>query len=200
MDQDQRTAAGRYSALVRGPSPTFPRGAGWLFGFLFAAVLWASLFLLPDRPLWSRLAVPVCYGFALVYLALRFRTAVQPAFSADGGGLWLGRETGSADRRRVAWDEIRELRISPAPHGPVLEIMLAPGRPATSLLAQLARLPLILMPGGYRRTLPALLIVWGDPLRFRVPLAAVTPDELASSLSAFAPAALPVVTAAAAGG
>jgi hypothetical protein len=192
VDHREQTAATvEYSLLVRGPSPSFPRGGVWMFGVWYAlmylCLLWAA-----GLPLWFNLVTLAVFGGAAAYTITRFTRGLSRAFAADNGGIWLGRNSGTARQVRLGWEQIRQLTISSNPRGSMLEILLNSGAPATGRLRQAASLVQMSLPLGIRRSRPELLTVLPDPPRYRVPLADVTPDELRSALSALAPATLAI--------
>jgi hypothetical protein len=183
----QAAATAGYSALVRGPSPSFPRGGVWMF-CLWYAVIYLCLLAFAKDPLWFNLVALLVFGAAAAYLTTRFLKASSRAFAADQGGIWLGKKTATSRPLRLEWDQIRQLTISSYPHGAILQVILGSGAPATGGRRQLASLALMSLPLGIRRARPELLTVLPDPPRYRVPLAKVTPDDLRSALSALAPA------------
>jgi len=190
-DSKQAEPVVRYSALVRGPSSTFPRGGLWVFGFWYV-VIYVVLWLEDGHQLWFRLVVLVALAAAWTGVTMLLSRAMFPAFAADADGIWLGKQAVRRSPERIGWEQVRQLTISSSPHGSVLQVLLGVDAPATSRLRQAASLALMAVPFGLRRTRPALLTVLPNPPRYRVPLARVTPAELAAALSAQAPATVPI--------
>jgi len=192
-ESERAVTAARYSALVRGPSASFPRGGVWIFPVIYS-VMYLILLVAAGFPLWMNIVTLVFFGASAVYAVRRFTRGTTRAFAADDRGIWLGKKTAQAGPLRLGWEQIRQLTISSYPHGSMLEILLASGTPAPGRLRQAASLALLSQPLGIRKVRPELVTVLPDPPRYRVPLADVTPDELGAALSALAPAVLPIET------
>ncbi len=111
---EQPLATAGYSALVRGPSPSFPRGGVWMFCVWYAV---GYLCLFPWLPLWYDLVVLAVFSAAAAYMIMVFTKANSRAFAADYGGIWLGKNNVPDRRVRLEWEQIRQLSISPCPHG-----------------------------------------------------------------------------------
>lgn len=188
---EQAAATAGYTALVRGPSPSFPRGGVWMF-CVWYAVMYLFLLAVAKDPLWFNLIVLAAFGAAAAYLIVRFSKASSRAFAADLCGILLGKATATSRTLRLEWDQIRQLTICSSPYGSILQVMLGSSALATGRRRQLASLALMSLPLGIRRARPELLTVLPDPPRYRVPLAQVTPDDLRSALSALAPATLAI--------
>ena len=186
---EQAAATAGYSAPVRGPSPSFPRGGVWMF-CVWYAVLYLCLF--PWLPLWYDLVVLAVFSATAVYMIMAFTKAGWRAFAADDGGIWLGKNNVPDRRVRLEWEQIRQLSISAYPHGSILQVLVDSGTPTTGRRDRIVNLALMLLPLGVRRARPELLTVLPDPPRYRVPLAKVTPDELRSALSGLVPATLAI--------
>jgi hypothetical protein len=184
-------ATAGYSALVRGPSPAFPRGGVWMFSVWYAG-MYLCLLLVAGFSLWYNLVVLAAFSAAAAFMTRSVTKASHRAFAADHGGIWLGKNTAGARRVRLEWQQVRQLSISSHPHGSVLQILVNSGIPATGRRERIVNLALVLLPLGIRRARPELLTVLLDPPRYRVPLAKVTPDELRSALSGLAPATLAI--------
>ena len=178
-----------YSAMVRGPSAIFPRGAIWSYWIAYAAAA-LTLVLLVRDPLSVNLLETLGLAVPAVAMTVIFSRAKVPAFAADDGGIWLCKR--SARPLRLEWRHIRQLTISSSPDGAILQILLDPGVRPTGKLQQITSLALPFVSLGTRRGRPGLLTVLPDPPRYRVPLAQVTPEELRSALSVLAPAMPPV--------
>lgn len=190
-DSQHAATAGGYSALVRGPSASFPRGGVWMFSFWYA-VIYLAWFLEDRHPPWFDPVVLAAFAGADITVVIVFTRATNRAFTADRGGIWLGKKTATKNPQRLVWEQIRQLTISSYPHGSMLQVVLDSNARATSRLRQLASLALMSLPLGIRRTTPGLLTLLPDPPRYRVPLARVTSEELKSALSGLAPATLPI--------
>lgn len=188
---EQSAATAGYSALVRGPSAVFPRGTLWVLCFGYA-VAYVILVVLVKEPLSINLIYLAGFIGSAIALSLVFGRAKYRAFAADDAGIWLGKNT--TRPLRLKWEQVRQLKISPYPHGAVLEILLSSGHRPTGRTQQILSLALLYVPFGIRRARPGLLTVLPDPPRYRVPLTQVTPEELRSALSALAPAAFPIET------
>ena len=190
-DSEPAAATAGYSALVRGPSPSFPRGGVWMF-CVWYAVIYLCLLWQGGLTFWFNVLVLAVFGAAAAYTIMLFTKASTRAFAADGGGIWLGKKTATARPVRLGWEEVSQLTISSYPNGSILQIVLDSGAPATGRLRHVASLALMSLPLGIRRSRPELLTVLSDPPRYRVPLARVSPDELRSALSGLAPATLAI--------
>lgn len=191
MDSSEQSAlSAEYSALVRGPSAILPRGgigvyaSGWAVGYL------AIVLLVPESVVFL-LVVLAGIVVQLAALAIISGRANVGAFTADASGIWLGRK-GRVRGVRLEWAHIHQLLISRHPRGSMLQVVLSSGVRPASWFRPVADLALMLATMGARRPTPALLTVYPDPPRYRVPLAQVTPEELRSALAALAPTALPI--------
>jgi hypothetical protein len=194
VDESEPVAtAMEYSALVRGPSASFPRGGVWLFGVWYAG-MYLCLLAVAGFSLWENLVVLALFAAAAGGTIIWFNRGTSRAFAADDSGIWLGKQTAMSVRQRLSWEQIRQLTISAQPHGSMLQVLLVSGVPVTGRFRQAASLALMVLPLGIRRTKPELLTVLPDPPRYQVPLARVTPSELKSALSALAPSAVLIET------
>ena len=163
----------------------------WIIS-LWYAVMYLGWLLEGRHPLRFNLVVLAAFAGADIVVTIWLIRATYPAFTADHGGIWLGKKTATKSPQRLSWEQVRHLTISSYPHGSMLQVILDSGAAATSRVRQMAGLVLMSLPLGVRRTTPGLLTLLPDPPRYRVPLARVTPDELRSVLSALAPATLPI--------
>jgi hypothetical protein len=191
----------RYAALVRGPSAVFPRGYLWVIPLWYAALV--LLAYLEERP-------PTWYGLiALGTTAMAVCTALtvlltmrNNAFVADENGILLGLR-GAARRRfgrrrwqtRLEWADVRQIRIASRPYGSRLDVLLpagaASGRGHLVWRIAAAAITVLLPPACLFRS-PGLLCPGSDPLRYRIPLYDVRPEQLRLALAPFAPPNVPI--------
>ena len=191
----------RYAALVRGPSAIFPRGYLWLIPLWYAVLVGLAEF--KDRPpSWYGLIALGATATAVLILIAVLATLRSNAFVADDKGILLGLR-GAAQRRfgrrrwqkHLSWYELGELRIAARPYGSRLDIFLPAGSAsgAGRMVWRVAAavVTLVLPPACLFRT-PGLLRPRSAPLRFRIPLYDVTPEELQLALAPFAPPNVPI--------
>ena len=186
----------RYPALVRGPSAVFPRGYLWLVP-LWALVLLTFAYDTGRLPSWYEV---YCIGPAslavLIVLAV-LATLRNNAFVADESGILLGLR-GAAQRRigrrrrqkHLAWDEVSQLRIAYRPYGARLDIFLTAGsRTGNGRLVWriAAAIVTVLLPPACLFRSPGLLRPRSGPVRYRVPLFDVRPQQLQLALAPFTP-------------
>jgi hypothetical protein len=183
----------RYSGIVTGPAPLFPRGYLLLIPVWYV-VLAGLLFVKGRLPLWYTVIALGALLLAMLILAGVLTTMRQKAFFADENGIWLGIVTRRKRSRRqrilLPWPQIAQLRITSRHYGARLEVMLSP---AGSIIHRrrivsgvfFAGLTVIIPPRWIGR-LPALLSPRARPPRYLVPLCD-TAEELRAALSAIAP-------------
>jgi hypothetical protein len=192
----------RYAALVRGPSVIFPRGYLWLIPLWYAAI--AALAEVRGKPpSWYALCALAATTMAVITLIAVLSTVRSNAFLVDESGILLGLR-GAARRRfgrrrsanrHLAWDEVRQLRIASRPYGARLDIFLPAGsvggRGRMVWRIAAASLTVLIPPACLFRS-PGLLRPRSDPLRYRIPLYDVAPEQLRLALVPFAPPSVPV--------
>jgi hypothetical protein len=192
----------RYAALVRGPSAIFPRGYLWLIPLWYAALI-VLAYVKGKLPSWYALCALSATALAVLTLIAVLATLRSNAFVADENGILLGLR-GAARRRlgprrrantHLAWDEVRQLRIANRPYGARLDIFLLPGsvsgRGHMAWRIAAACVTVIFPPVCLLRS-PGLLHPRSDPLRYRIPLYDVTPEELRLALVPCAPPNVPI--------
>jgi hypothetical protein len=192
----------RYAALVRGPSAIFPRGYLWLIPLWCAAVA-VLAYVKGKLPLWYGLCALPAATLAVVTLIGVLASLRSNAFLVDQSGILLGLR-GAARRRfgrrrcanrHLAWDEVRQLRIANRPYGARLDVFLPPGsdggRGRMVWRIAAAGLTVLIPPACLLRS-PGLLRPRSDPLRYRIPLYEVTPEQLRLALVPFAPPNVPI--------
>jgi hypothetical protein len=191
----------RYPALVRGPSAVFPRGYLWLVP-LWYLVLVALAYDKGRLPSWYELC---CIGPTLLVLLIVvavLATLRSNAFVADESGILLGLR-GAAQRRigrrrrqkHLAWDEVSQLRIAYRPYGARLDIFMAAGSPTGNGRATwriVAAILTVVLPPACMFRSPGLLRPRSGPVRYRVPLYEVTPEQLQLALAPFTPPNVPI--------
>ena len=187
----------RYAALVRGPSAVFPRGILWLIPLWFAAIAVVAD-VKGKLPLWYGLCALAATTLAVLTLMAVLATLRSNAFLVDETGILLGLR-GAARRRfgrrrrantYLAWHEVQQLRIINRPYGARLDIFLPAG--SVSLRGRMAwRIAAacltVLVPPACLFRYPGLLHPRSDPLRFRIPLYDITPEQLQLALVPFVP-------------
>ncbi len=193
----------RYAALVRGPSALFPRGYLWLIPVWYAALV-ALIEYKGKPPSWY---LPLAVG-ALLLAALTLTAVLSTirnnAFLANEDGIWLGLRGGArrrfGPRRRghqhLPWAEMRQLTIASRHYGARLEVFPAGGVPSN--LGRVgwriaAAGVTVLIPAAYLFRSPGLLRPRSDPLRYRIPLYDVTPEQLRMALEPLAPPTVTIV-------
>lgn len=192
----------RYTALVRGAGPVFPRGFGWLIPLWYLAIA-ALVVLSHQTPRWYTPAVLLGLLLAAASLATVLATMRNNAFAADDQGIWLGLR-GAATRRgrrgrrirQVPWDQVDQVQIRPRSYGAQVDILLRPAAHAghrPKALAEITRTVLLLaLPAACIGCAPGLLSpCWSVPL-YRVRLYDTPARELRQALTARAPGAVTV--------
>jgi hypothetical protein len=187
----------RYAALVRGPSAIFPRGYLWLIPLWYAAIA-VLAYAKGKLPSWYALCALSATTLAVITLVAVLASLRCNAFLVDESGILLGLR-GAARRRfgrrrrantHLAWDEVGQLRIANRPYGARLDIFLPPGsvtgRGRMVWRIAAAGLTVLIPPACLLRS-PGLLHPRSDPLRYRIPLYDVTPEQLRLALVPFAP-------------
>ena len=192
----------RYAALVRGPSAVFPRGYLWLI-LLWYLVLVGLARYKGRLPSWYALCALGATFLALLTVIAVLATLRSNAFVADESGILLGlrgaaqRRTGRRRRQKhLAWYEVGQLRIAARPYGARLVIFLPAGSPAGNghLIWRIAAAVVtVLFPPACLFRSPGLLRPRSDPVRYRVPLYDVTPEQLQLALAPFTPPNVPIV-------
>jgi hypothetical protein len=192
----------RYAALVRGPSAILPRGYLWLIPLWYAAIAVVAE-VKGKLPLWYGLCALTATALAVLTLMAVLATLRSNAFMVDETGILLGLR-GAARRRfgprrrantYVAWHEVQQLRIINRPYGARVDIFLLPG--SVSLRGRMAwRIAAaaltVFLPPAYLFRAPGMLHPRSDPLRFRIPLYEVTPEQLQLALVPLVPPNVPV--------
>jgi hypothetical protein len=191
----------RYAGLVRGPSAIFPRGYLWLIPVWYAALVALAEF--KDRPpsWYGRIALGATAMAVLTVIAV-LATLRSNAFVADEDGILLGLR-GAARRRfgrrrwqkHLSWLEVREIRIAARPYGSRLDIFLPAGSPSGHGRMHWrigAAIVTVLLPPACLFRAPGLLHPRSDPLRFRIPLYDVRPEELLLALAPLTPPDVPI--------
>ena len=182
----------RYAALVRGPSAVFPRGYLWLIP-LWYLILVAVAYEKGQLPSWYQVS---CIGpvfLALLIVMGVLATLRSNAFVADESGILLGLR-GAAQRRigrrrrqkHLDWSDVSQLRIAYRPYGARLDIVMAPGSPTGNghiVWRIVAAVLTVLLPPACMFRSPSLLRPRSDPVRYRVPLHDVRPEQLQLALS-----------------
>jgi hypothetical protein len=189
---------GRFAALVRGPSPVFPRG------ILAVVVVWyvaASVALLAVYRLLDWYGPVALAGLLLGVLTLVavLSTMRNNAFVADGTAIWLGLRAGARRRvgrrrralRALPWSDIEQVRITWRPYGVRVDIMLGPAAPlvgrAHPVLSGFAGIMLLVLPASYLVRLPSLIVPHASPPRYRVQIYDLRPEAVRAALTALAP-------------
>ena len=193
----------RYSGIVTGPAPMFPRGYLLLIPVWYAVL--AALLVIKGRwlPLWYMAIALGSLLLATLILAGVLATMRQKAFFADENGIWLGIVTRRRRSRRqrilLPWSHIAQLRITGRHYGARLEIVLSP---AASIIGRrhhivsgifFAGVTVIIPPRWIGRR-PALLSPRAKPPQYRVPICD-TAGQLGAALSAIAPPTVQVTVA-----
>ena len=193
----------RYSGIVTGPAPMFPRGYLLLIPVWYAVL--AALLVIKGRwlPFWYMAIALGSLLLATLILAGVLATMRQKAFFADENGIWLGIVTKRRRSRRqrilLPWSHIAQLRITGRHYGARLEIVLSP---AASIIGRrhhivsgifFAGVTVIIPPRWIGRR-PALLSPRAKPPQYRVPICD-TAGQLGAALSAIAPPTVQVTFA-----
>jgi hypothetical protein len=188
--------AGTYGAVVKGTYGVLPRGFPWILLVWYAVV--AALFGLEagSGPMFRVVlpAVIVAAGIAASYLVQQRKAA---AFLADAQGILLGARWKEPwrDRRKraqIRWSQIQEIRISPAPAGSAVDIVLSGLAPHPTVRPAATAWALALLPTATFLQRPAILEPRADPVRYHAPLFGVGSSEVAAALRTLAPPSVPV--------
>lgn len=188
--------AGTYRAVVKGAYGVLPRGFPWILLVWYAVM--AAIFGLEagSTPTFRVVgpAVLVAAGIATIYLVQQRKAA---AFLADAQGIWLGvrwKEPWRDRRKRahIPWPQIQEIRISPAPAGSAVDIVLSGLAPHPTVKPAATAWALALLPTSTFLQRPAILEPLADPVRYHAPLFGVGSSEVAAALRTLAPASVPV--------
>jgi hypothetical protein len=192
----------RYTALVRGSSAIFPRGYLWLIPVWYVVIA-ALVEFKGQPPSWY---APYALGALLLgalILLVVLSTVRNNAFLIDDSGIWLGLRGGARRRfgprrrrnRHLPWAEIHGIRIVHRRYGARVDVFLPAGsnggRGHVIWRFTAAGLTL-LIPPAYLFRQPGILRPGSDPLRYRIPLYDVTPEELRLALVPLAPPTVPV--------
>jgi hypothetical protein len=188
-----------FTALVRGPSSTLPRGYLWLIPIWLAAIvggLWYG---------WIRYVGPLAWwycglalvglGFSALSLIAVLVTVRHLAFRADSNGIRLGRRTSrKRPKQRQAylwWTDVLQLNILPRHYGLLLEITLGPTaqlvRHRGPVRQALLMCGMLIIPVGLGRGKPRLTEPRSRAPHYRVRICDVTPQELGLALAPLAP-------------
>ncbi len=192
----------RYAALVRGPSAIFPRG------YLCVIPLWyAALVILADvkdrPPSWYGLIALGATAMAVFTVIAVLSTLRSNAFVVDENGILLGLR-GAAQRRfgrrrrqkHLGWYEVGQIKIASRPYGSRLDIVLPKGSASGCgrMVWRVAAAAItVLLPPACMFRMPSLLRPRSDPLRYRIPLYDIKPEQLRLALAPFAPPNVPIL-------
>jgi hypothetical protein len=193
----------RYTALVRGSSAIFPRGYLWLIPVWYVVIA-AAVEFKGKSPSWY---LPYALGALLIgalVLLVVLSTIRNNAFLIDDSGIWLGLRGGArrrfARRRRqnthLPWFEIQQIRIAYRRYGARVDVYLPAGSNGGRghiVWRVIAATLTLLIPPAYLFRQPGILRPRSDPLRYRIPLYDVTPEELRLALVPLAPPTVPIV-------
>jgi hypothetical protein len=194
-----------FTAVVRGPASTLPRGYPWLIpAWLIvgvAALLFAWVKVIGPLQWWYWGLALGGLAFAALVLVSVLATVRHVAFRADGNGLRLGVRT---DRRRpkrrqayLWWADVAQLSILPRHYGLVLEITLGPAARMTPHRSPVRQVLLVcgmfFMPLWLGRGTPRLTEPRSVSPQYRVRICDVTPHELGLALAPLAPADVEIV-------
>jgi hypothetical protein len=187
----------RYAALVRGSSAIFPRGYLWLIPAWYV-VMAIAMEIKGQMPNWycdCALGALLLATFTLIAVLSTLRSN---AFLADDSGIWLGLRAGARRRfgprrrqsRHLPWPEVLQIKIASRRYGARLEVFL----PAQALTGRgrfiwriIAAIVTLLIPVAYLFRAPGLVRPRSGPLRYRIPLYEVTPEQLRLALAPLAP-------------
>ena len=189
---------GRFAALVRGPSPVFPRG---ILGVVVVWYVAASVALLAVYRLLDWYGPIALAGLLLgvVTLYAVLSTMRNNAFVADRTAIWLGLRAGATRRvgrrrralRKLPWSDIEQVRITWRPYAVRVDIMLGPAAPlvgrANPALSGFAGIMLLALPISYLVRLPSLVVPHASPPRYRVQICDLRPQAVRAALTALAP-------------
>jgi hypothetical protein len=189
---------GRFAALVRGPSPVFPRG---ILGVVLVWYAAASVALLVFYRLLDWYGPIALAGLLLGVLTLLavLSTMRNNAFVADQTAIWLGLRAGAVRRvgrrrralRKLPWSDVQQVRITWRPYGVRVDIMLGPAAPlagrAHPVLSAFAGLMLLVLPASYLVRLPSLVVPHAGTRRYRVQIYDLRPEAVRAALRDLAP-------------
>jgi len=193
----------RYAGLVRGSSAVFPRGYIWLIP-LWYAVIAAVIEFKGHSPTWY---LPIALGGLLVAtmtLVVVLSTMRNNAFLAENGGIWLGLRGGARrkftrrrrETRHLSWAEIAQIKIAWRRYGARVDIILpayARGHRGRLVWRIAAAVLTVFLPPAYLFRNPGLVRPRSsDPMRYRIPLYDVSPEQLRLALVPMAPPNLPI--------
>jgi hypothetical protein len=188
-----------FTAVVRGPASTLPRGYPWLIPIWLAVVGGGLCYA------WVRLVGPLewwYWDFALGGIAFTglllisvLATVRHVAFRADGNGIRLGVRS---DRKRpkqrqtyLWWADVSQLSLLPRHYGLLLEVTLGPSARITphrtAIRQALLFCGMLFIPLWLGRGTPRLTEPRQSPPHYRVRICDVTPQELGLALAALAP-------------
>jgi hypothetical protein len=188
-----------FTALVRGPSSTLPRGYLWLIPIWLAAIiggLWYGWHHYVGPPAWWYWGLALtALGFSALSLIAVLVTVRHLAFRADSNGIRLGvRTSRKRPKQRQAylwWTDVQQLSIMPRHYGLVLEITLGPRaqlvRHRGPLQQALLMVGMLIMPVGLGRGKPRLTEPRSSAPHYRVRICDVTPREMGLALAPLAP-------------
>ncbi len=192
----------RYTALVRGSAAVFPRGYLWLIPVWYVVI--AALVEVKGKPpaWYAPCALGALLLAAFVLIAV-LSTMRNNAFLVDDSGIWLGLRGGARRRfgrrrrqnRYLPWPEVRQLRIVSRRYGARLDVFLPAGSVSGRgrlIWRVIAAGLTVFIPPAYLFRSPGILRPRSDPLRFRIPLYDVTPEELRLALVPLVPPNLPI--------
>jgi hypothetical protein len=138
----------------------------------------------------------------VVYITIVMSKSRRNAFAVNGDGIRLGTPRNSPRRERlgyaeIPWSAVREVRISPAPRGTAVDVLLAESAPGSGSRTLPAPVQIVMaaIPGSYLLLKPPLLCRLAGPARYHVPLDGVAPPDVVAALRSRAPASVPVTEA-----
>lgn len=192
----------RYAALVRGPSAIFPRGYIWLIPVWYAALAAVAKFK-GNPPSWY---APYALGATLLAactLMVVLSTVRNNAFLADENGIWLGLRGGARRRfgrrrrevRHLPWSEMKQLKIARRHYGARLDILLQTERRPDGwriVRRVIVAVLTLVIPPAYLFRSPGIVHPRSHPLRYRIPLYDVVPEQLRLALEPLAPPTLTI--------
>jgi hypothetical protein len=192
----------RYTALVRGSSAIFPRGYLWLIPVWYVVIA-AAVEFKGKPPSWY---VPYALGallLAALILLVVLSTVRNNAFLVDDSGIWLGLRGGARRRfarrrrqnRHLPWPEVQQIRIASKRYGARVDVFLPAGSNGGRghvIWRLIASGFTLLVPPAYLFRQPGILRPGSDPLRYRIPLYDVSPEELRLALVPLAPPTVPI--------
>jgi hypothetical protein len=206
MKYGEAVVGTRYAALVKGSSAIFPRGFLWLIPTWYAVIVLVIKVKLKPAS-WSTWYAPYALGatlLATLTLIAVLWTLRTNAFVADESGIWLGLR-GAARRRlgrrrrqntQLPWPNVQQLKIASRPYGARLDILvhgdsIVDRHNPVWLVA--ATVLTVLIPVAYVFRTPGLLRPSSyHPLRYRIKLLDVRPEELRLALAPLAPPAVAI--------